>query len=229
MMKGTFSGEFLSLVDINMRKFGMSLEKAIFDSKVGAINYFPSPVIESSMKVLLESSKKGPKSASSALINVSEYIKDIHRVNERLRDLMADIVSDMKQQVGILAPAIAGIVVGITSMIIGILGKLTEQIANISALSSDSSVPSGLLSLFGDGIPTYYFQIIIGVYIIQVIYIMTLLINGIESGSDKLSERYLVGTNLIRSTIVYVVIALSITIVFNAIASSIIGGITTVT
>ncbi|MAG16344.1 hypothetical protein CMO88_04750 [Candidatus Woesearchaeota archaeon] len=226
MMQGTVSGEFFSLVNMNMRKFGMNFERAVFDSKAGAINYFPSPVIESAMKVLLESSKKGPKSASSALINISEYIKDIHRVNERLRDLMADIISDMKQQVGILAPAIAGIVVGITSMIIGILGQLTEQIANISTLSEDASVPSGLLSLFGDGIPTYYFQIIIGVYIVQVIYIMTLLINGIESGSDKLSERYLVGTNLIRSTFVYVVIALTITIVFNAIASSIIGGIT---
>jgi len=227
MMKGSTSGEFFSFVSTNMRKGGMDLQRAIFDPKRGAINFFPSPVIESAMKVLLESSKKGPKSASSALINVSEYIKDIHRVNERLRDLMADIISDMKQQVSILAPAIAGIVVGITSMIVGILGSLTEQIANISALSADNSVPTGLLSLFGDGVPTYYLQIIIGVYIIEVIYIMSILINGIESGSDKLSERYTVGNNLMKSTIVYVFIALAITIVFNAIASSIIGGIAT--
>ncbi|MBI2663955.1 hypothetical protein HYX10_01285 [Candidatus Woesearchaeota archaeon] len=226
MMKGTASGQFFQLISVNLSQYGMSLERAIFDPKAGAINYFPSPVIQSSMKVLMESAKKGPKSASSALINVSEYIKDIHRVNERLRDLMADIISDMKQQVSILAPAIAGIVVGITSMIIGILSQLTEQIANISALSSDSSVPAGLLTLFGEGIPTYYFQVIIGIYIVEVIYIMTILINGIESGSDKLSERYLVGVNLIKSTAVYVIIALSITIVFNAIASSIVGGIT---
>ena len=54
---------------------------------------------------------------------------------------------------------------------------------------------------------------------------MTILINGIESGSDKLSERYMLGTNLTRSTIVYAIIALSITIVFNAIASSIVSSI----
>src|SRR3989338_11155867 len=43
MMKGTASGEFFSLLSVNMRKFGMSLEKAIFDPHAGAINYFPSP------------------------------------------------------------------------------------------------------------------------------------------------------------------------------------------
>ncbi len=227
MMKQTTSGEFFSLVSVNMRKSGMSLEKAIFDPNTGAINYFPSPIIESSMKVLMESAKRGPKSASTTLINVSEYIKDIHRVNERLRDLMADIISDMKQQVSILAPALAGIVVGITSMIIGILNSLSDQMTNISAISADGTIPPGFLDLFGEGIPTYYFQIIIGVYIVEVIYIMILLINGVESGSDKLSERYLLGSNLIKSTIVYTIIALAIMVVFNAIASSIITGIAT--
>ncbi len=225
MMKQTTSGEFFGLVSVNMRKFGMSLERAIFDKNAGAINYFPSPIIESSMKVLMESARKGPKSASTTLINISEYIKDIHRVNERLRDLMADIISDMKQQVSILAPALAGIVVGITSMIIGILSSLSEQMANISAISADNTIPPDILNLFGEGIPTYYFQIIIGVYVVEVIYIMTLLINGVESGSDRLSERYLLGSNLIKSTIVYTIIALAIMVVFNAIAASIITGI----
>ena len=227
-MKGMASGEFFKLVSNNITKLGMDIEKAIFDKKNGAINYFPSPTIESSMKILMESSKKGPKSTSSALINVSEYIKDIERVNERLQDLMADIISDLKQQVGILAPAIAAIVVGITSMIISILGSLGQQIEKITESGSIEQAPTAnLLDLFGQGIPTYHFQIIIGLYIVQIVYIMTLLINGIESGSDKLSERYLLGTNLMRGTIVYTIIAVTITIIFNAIASSVVSGIAT--
>ena len=226
MMKGTSSADFFRLINNNITNRGMSFERAVFDPKNGAIAHFPSPVIESAMKILMESSRKGPKSASSALINVSEYIKDIHRVNQRLQDLMADIISDMKQQVGILAPAIAAIVVGITSMIIGILGSLSDQIKEISAVSDAGQVPSGLLDLFGEGIPTYYFQIIIGIYVLQIIYIMSLLITGVESGSDKLSERYTLGTNLFRGTILYTLIALTMTVVFNAIASSIVGSIT---
>ena len=228
LMKGSFSAEFFTIVSFNMRQFGMDMEKAIFEPKRGAISYFPSRTIESIMKVLLESSRKGPQSASLALINISEYMKNIHRVNERLRDLMADIISDVKQQVSVLAPAIAGIVVGVTSMIIGILGQLREQGKTIAELpiegGGESGIP-GFLDQFGLGIPTYYFQIIIGVYIVQAIYVMSILINDIEYGSDKLSERYTAGNNMIRSTIVYVVITLIIMLVFNALSSSILGSL----
>ena len=56
---------------------------------------------------------------------------------------------------------------------------------------------------------------------------MSILINDVESGSDKLSERYMAGTNMIKSTIVYVIITLVIMIVFNALSSSIIGSLET--
>ena len=226
MMPGTRSGEFFDIVTQKVVRQGMSVEQAIFSPKTGALLAFPSPLIESSMKVLIESARKGPRVASSAMINVSQYIKDIHRVDERLRDLMADIISDMKQQVGVLAPAIAGIVVGITAMIVTIIGRLSEQLTAITEFSgSPGDVPVGLLNLFGNGIPTYFFQAIIGLYIVEVTIILTILINGIENGSDKVSERYVLGSNLIRGTIIYAVVAFTITMLFNIIAASIIGGI----
>ncbi len=227
MMAGTKSGEFFGLVSQRIVRQGMPVEQAIFDPKRGALLEFPSPLIESSMKVLTESSKKGPMAASAAMINVSQYIKDIHRVDERVKDLMADIISDMKQQVGILAPAIAGIVVGITSMIITIIGRLSEQLTAISDFSGASStaIPAGLLNLFGSGVPTYFFQIIIGLYIIEVTIILTILINGIENGSHKVAERFMLGSNLIQGTLIYGIVAFAITMLFNIIAASIIGGI----
>ncbi|MBI2142331.1 hypothetical protein HYU15_02470, partial [Candidatus Woesearchaeota archaeon] len=154
--KGAATGDFFALVSTNIRSLGMGLKQAIFDPEKGALTYFPSTIIESTMKVLIESSRKGPRIASEAIINVSEYIKQIHRVNERLKDLMADIISDMKQQTHILAPAIAGIVVGITSMIVTILGRLSQNLTAITASggAETSSSYQGLLTLFGEGIPT---------------------------------------------------------------------------
>ncbi|MFH1181375.1 MAG: hypothetical protein V1702_00280 [Candidatus Woesearchaeota archaeon] len=229
--KGTQAGTFFSLVDFNMRNRGVDLEDAIFNPKYGAILSFPSNVIVSSMKVLVESSKKGPKIAAQAMINVSEYIKDIHRVDERLKDLMADIVSDMKQQVKILAPAIAGIVVGITSMIVSILGRLTDQISAISSSSgaTGASVPAGLITLFGDGVPTYFFQAIVGLYIVQIVYIMTTMLNGVENGADKLAERYQLGQSLINTTLIYVAIAFFVIVMFTVIATSVLSGISPTT
>jgi hypothetical protein len=230
IMEGTLSGQFFELVSNNISRLGLNIEQAIFDEKKGALIYYPSNLIESSMKVLVESSKKGPLIASHAVINISEYIKQIHRVDERLKDLMADIVSDMKSQVRFLTPAIAGIVVGITSMITQILGSLSMKLSELSDQASDAGngiAGSSLLGMFGTGISTYYFQIIVGLYVVQITFILTTLLNGIENGSDKLSERYLLGNNLIKTTLTYLAITVCVSILFNVVAGSILASFQT--
>ncbi|MEK6828377.1 MAG: hypothetical protein AABX78_03430, partial [Nanoarchaeota archaeon] len=214
---------FFKLVSLNIRRLGMSIEKAIFDPLHGALVSFPSNLIESSMKVLTQAVKKGPLIAAQALTNVARYIKEIHKVNERLKDLMADIISSMKSQIKFLTPAIAGVVIGITSMITSILGKLSGQLQQVTSSvgGTDSTAPVGVLGLFGDGIPTYYFQLIVGIYVVQITFILTVIANGVENGSDKLNERYQLGNNLIRSTILYVFISGAVMLMFNIIAGRI--------
>jgi hypothetical protein len=220
VMEGTVSGSFFNLVSANIRKLGMSVKKAIFDPVYGALISFPSNLIESSMKVLVQSIKKGPTIAAQALTNVSRYIKEIHSVNERLKDLMADIISSMNSQIKFMTPAIAGIVIGITSMVTTILGKLGSQLQSVTS-GAEGAQSAGLIGLFGDGIPTYFFQIAVGIYVVQITYILTILVNGIENGSDKLNEKYQLGVNMIRSTILYCVVSLIVMVLFNLIASQI--------
>ena len=223
VMEGTISGSFFQLVSLNIRRLGMNIDRAIFDPQHGALVSFPSNLIESSMKVLTQAIKKGPLIAAQALTNVSRYIKEIHKVNERLNDLMADIISSMKSQISFLTPAIAGVVVGITSMITSILGKLGGQLKDVTAQSGTeaSGGSAGILGLFGDGIPTFYFQLIVGIYVVQITYILTIISNGVENGSDKLNERFQLGNNLIRSTVLYVVISAIVMILCNFIAGTI--------
>ncbi len=222
-MEGTISGNFFRLVSMNQRRMGMGIEDAIFDPKHGALVQFPSSMIESSMKVLTQSIKKGPRIAAQALTNVSRYIKEIHKVDERLKDIMADIISSMKSQISFLAPAIAGVVIGITSMVTTILSKLGQQLKEVTtSVGTDAAVaPTGLINIFGDGIPTFHFQIIVGIYVVQIVYILTIMANGIENGADKLNEEYLLGVNMIRSTLLYIFIALAVMIAFNMIAGKI--------
>jgi hypothetical protein len=220
LMKDTVSGKFFELVATNITKQGMGIKEAIFNRKTGAIIFFPSEVIRSSMKVLIESVKKGPKIAAHALLNIARYIKEIHRVDERLKDLLADIISDIKSQISFMAPAIAGIVIGITSMITYILSTLATNIQQMGTTGMGERI-SQVAKLFGDGIPTYYFQLVVGVYVFQIIYILTILSNGIENGEDKLQEKYSLGRNLVRNTTLYVVIALIVMLIFNFIASQI--------
>ena len=226
-MEGSTSGNFFKLVSSNITRLGMGVDQAIFDPQYGALVFYPSNLIRSSMKVLAESSKKGPRIAAQALINVSRYIKEIHRVNERLKDLMADIVGSMKSQISFLTPVISGIVVGITSMITTILGKLTGQLQNIQsgAGAEGAGGNMALLTMFGDSVPTYYFQIMVGFYVVQIIYILSVMTNGIENGSDSLNENFMVGNNLVKSSMMYIIICAIIVLLFNLLATTILKSI----
>jgi len=222
-MEGSTSGDFFTIAEQNMLRLGMGLEQALFDPEVGAVRQFPSEVVESSMKVLTESSKRGPNIAAQALLSMSRYIKEIHRVEERLKDLMAEIVGSMKGQVAFLTPAIAGIVVGITSMISTVLTRLSGQLSELTSGSGATGM-GGMVDIFGIGIPTFYFQAIVGIYVVQLAYILTVLANGIENGVDILGEREALGKALIRSTLLYCFIAGLVMTMFNVFASSIMKG-----
>ncbi|MBI2658484.1 hypothetical protein HYX05_00060 [Candidatus Woesearchaeota archaeon] len=108
-------------------------------------------------------------------------------------------------------------------MITSILGKLGGQLQQVttSVGGTDAAAPIGVLGLFGDGIPTYYFQLIVGIYVVQITFILTVIANGVENGSDKLNERYQLGNNLIRSTILYVFISGAVMLMFNIVAGRI--------
>ena len=224
--KGTAAGNFFSMVTMNIRKLGMGVQQALFDPKRGAVISFPSPLISSSMRILSESVKKGPLVASQAMLNIARYVKEIHKVDERLRDLMAEILGDMKSQIAFLTPVIASIVIAITTMIATIMGSLTDRLKNVADAAGGASGTAGgtlgILSLFGDGIPPYFFQIIIGVYVFELVYLLTIISNNLENGDDLLEEQYRLGNNLVKSTLKFVVISTVLILVFSLIASSIV-------
>lgn len=231
-MEGTPSGKFFRTVDANIRNLGMDIEQAIFNEKNGAILSYPSPLIESSMEVLLESSRKGPGIVSQSLISISTYVDRTHKVAERLKDLLTEVISSMKSQISFLTPAIAGIVVGISAMIVNIIVVLNQQITSSSfALDPGTAAATtggltGIIELFNVGavIPTYFFQLVVGIYVVQLAYILTVLQNSIENGVDKVNEEHLLGKNLTKSFLLYAIISIIVTLLFSSLAQGLLLG-----
>lgn len=227
---GTPTGRFFRIVSLNLRKLGMSVKSAIFDKEQGAILNYPSALIESSMKVLVEAAKKGPRVVAKSLITISNYVREIHRVNERLKDLLADIISSMKSQIAFLTPMIAGIVVGVSSMVVTIINQLSASFSGMEAGGAgDVTAGFGVGGLtqiteilnIKDVIPSYYFQLIVGIYLVEIVVILTLLANGIERGEDKITARYNLSKNLIISTLLYTILSFICILIFNVLASGI--------
>jgi Flp pilus assembly protein TadB len=219
-LRGTPTGEFFKIVDRNIRSLGMDITQAVFDSKVGAINSFPSSLIESSMKVLIETSKKGPLVASKALMSISIYLDRINKVNERLKDLLAEIVGSMRAQISFLSPVISGIVVGIGSMITAIIGGLGTALESTQGGDEFSGGASSLTEIFSveELIPPFFFQIVVSIYLIQIVYILSIMSNGIEAGVDKLNEEHILGKNLYKSVLFYLIVTSITVVAFNFLA-----------
>ncbi len=224
--RGLMTAEFFQRVNYNLKQMGMGLEKAIFDSRRGALIYYPSDLIATSMRVLIESAKKGLKVAAMSLMNISQYIKNIQKITIRLKDMLAEIASDMKSNMTFLAPLLSGIVVGLATMIAAILNKL-----NLAAIGGDTAGLlggnlEGVLDIFNlsSMIPPYYLQIIVGIYLIQIIFILTGSLVTIDSGEDKLEKTHKTGINLKKGIMLYFITALITTIVLFVLTNLVLTG-----
>ena len=209
-LRGTPTAEFFSIVNSNIQSVGMSVEEAIFNQQRGAIIYFPSSLIRTSMRILVESVKKGLNVAARALMSISEYVKNIHKVNERLRDLLADVVSGMKSNMTFLAPVLAGIVVGLASMITLIVNKLQTMMVSGAVSTDQLGTFAGVADILKIEamIPPYWLQLAVGIYLIEIIFILTRTLVSVESGVDTLSEQYEISKNLSSAMGLYIIISL---------------------
>ncbi len=218
---------FFSVIVDNITKLGASLKDAIFNERFGAIALYPSGIIKSTMSLLVEGAKKSPEVAGRSLITISTYLKTVHSVTERLKDLLADTVSAMQSQVKIFVPVISGIVVGLATLTVGILRNLSTQLQTIApgGAGADASTAqvsqTGLLDIFQTkfATPPYLFQIIVGMYVIQITYLLTFLLSGIINGHDEMEKRFMLAKNLIFATLFYALISVVVVVLFNALVA----------
>ncbi|MCK4649766.1 hypothetical protein KAT36_00900 [Candidatus Pacearchaeota archaeon] len=230
-VKGTATEGFFRIVNENIGQLGMSLERALFDPKRGAVVFYPSQLIATSMKILVESVKKGLQVAARSLMSISDYVKNIKKINDRLNDLLADIISDMKSNMTFLAPLLSGIIVGLAGMITTILGTLHEMFSS-GVLTGEGILAAGgvagILSIFDvtKMIPTYWLQIAVGIYLIEVVFILTSTLVTIKSGRDPLQATAETGKNLKVSMILYLVVAMGSIIGLTVIGAVALAGLT---
>ena len=88
--------------------------------------------------------------------------------------------------------------------------------------------PSRLITIFDINkmIPPYYLQIAIGIYIVQIIFILTRVLVTIDSGEDELKRTYDISKNLKRGITLYFVIALIAIIALSLLSVVALSGMT---
>ncbi|MDI6807205.1 MAG: hypothetical protein QMD14_05390 [Candidatus Aenigmarchaeota archaeon] len=208
--------KFLHEITHNIRSLHMTFEQAVFDKTRGAINFYPSTMLAAIMKAITEIYRKGTEIVSKSMMAVSMFLKNIHSVEEDLKTMLSEVTSSMHLQTILLAPLSAGVVVALAALItemilvLGGAAKLYEGIGGYGALSTAGS---GILTGFINTekiIPVHFFQIIVGIYLIEIVILMSIFISRIENGEENILKFRLIARRVLFAMVVYVIITVGI-------------------
>ena len=208
----TISGLF-SITLRNIRNLGMTFREALFNEEWGAVRYYPSRLVKNIMYMVVDIAKKGVKYAAEGMLTVSKYLRNIRETQEYVRDLLQESVSSMTFQAYLLTPLVTGLIVSMAKIIIDVLSILGKR---LQSLSTGGSLPidmSGGL-LIGPGatssaVSPEIFQLIIGIYLIEIIIVLAIFLTKITQGENKVYQWYTSGKMLVVAVSMYFFIAIA--------------------
>lgn len=212
----------------NIRNLGMTFEQALFDKEYGAIRYYPSKLIKNIMYAVIDTAKRGVTYASESMLRIAKYLKNVRETQEYLRDLLADTVSSMNFQAYFLSPIITGLIVSMADVIIKVLSKLGSYLEGMGLEQLGMGGGVGIANIFGNmesSIAPELFQLIVGIYLIEVVIILSMFTTRINYGENKIFQWSNVGRTLLIGIIIYVLVALGASAMFGNMIKSALEGI----
>jgi hypothetical protein len=219
-LSGLSISNFFEKTVYNIKVFGATLVKALFDPNIGSVHSYPSKMIKCVMKVLSDSAKKSAASASKVAIWISNHLKLMHATEQDIKDVTEETVSSIKIECYILAPLTCGVIVAFSSLVMdlmvtlgGLFKAFTEGFSGVAG-----AFATGALSVFqniNQVISPEYFQIIVGIYMIEIIYLLSMFQSKLENGEDKHARNLLASKYLLVGCLVYTVVIIVTTLVFS--------------
>ncbi len=202
----------------NINRMSMTFKQALFDKNYGALRYYPSALVGTVMKAISESIEKGTKAASMSMLTISRYLRDIHSTQERIENLLSSIISSLKFQAFVLVPVMSAVVVAVAQLMIQILINLGAQFTKLQATMPQGAGGLNPAAIFGDMtkvVPPEIMQLIIGIYVIEILTIMGIFITRIEFGNDQTEERDTIWRLLLFGTVIYIIVLVIVMAVFS--------------
>ncbi len=211
----------------NIHRMGMTFEESLFDDQYGAVHEFPSQLISTVMRAIIRSSEKGNKMASQAMLTISRYLENIHETQEKLNDLMEDTTTTIQMLAYMLAPVVSGVAVGMSQTIItsmfGLSSSFQEANAGIGSGGGPAGAPGGggvssfggILGNLDEAIPPELLQLVVGLYLIQLLYLLGTFYMKITKGENETYRNMFIGKVMIAGLMFYTMTLLIVSLMFG--------------
>ncbi len=211
-IEGNPISDFFKIILRNIREFGMTLEKAVFDPKQGAINEYPSDLIESIMKIVVEMSRRGVKSTAMTMMVISKYLKSMHQTEEYMKETLSETTSSLKFQAWGLAPLTAGIVVALSGVMMRILRDMEQIFGSLESYLNSAGEGTGTaISPFVEldkVISPEIFQFVVGTYLLEIIVIISIFYISLTKGEEWISKQSFTGQMIFAGFVIYLIVVI---------------------
>jgi hypothetical protein len=215
---------FFQKLFYNIKTFGMTFKRALFDPKEGVAKYYPSVLIEDIMKILSNASEKSSILLGTISKTIAKYLEDIFTIEARIRDILEETRSSIRLQASFVIPMILGIIGAMGIFILNMLRILAESLSKIQQqfgivlFKEAGNAFVGFMNYLGieftKVVPMTVLQAVVGIYTVEVVTLFTMLLSGIENGFDKVARDWEIARTLAKAILIYGMVNLVALIMF---------------
>jgi len=210
-LKGSKMGEVFSQTSFNLLSMRMNTGDALFDKKFGSLKHVYSDRIRAIMRLFVEGVKKSYIAAGIAIVKIADHLKQLQDVEKNIRNALGVLTSTLRSTATIFAPMIAGVTLGITNLISNVLSSIDFELLN----KETSQSLFGSMDFSFENVPPEYFVFVVGIYIIQLVFLLTRFANGIDEGDDKIQFMYSLGQSLPTAVAFFSIVTIFSMIMFQ--------------
>ena len=192
-MQGSKIAGVFGKTGYNLTAMHSNLRDAMFNSEYGSLNYVYSDRVKAIMRLFVEGIQKSQKAVSISIIRIADHLKELQAVEKKIKDMLFTLTSTLRSTVAVFAPLIGGITLAITKLISNVLSGLSSKLSSFDLSSSAVSLPGVSDSFTIENIRPEYFVLVIGIYILELIFLLVRFTNGIDDGDDKAMYMYSLG------------------------------------
>jgi len=224
---------FFERLYANMKNFGMTFKRSLFDKEYGLLKFYPSVLIEEVMRILADASEKSAVLLGTISKTIASYLENVYAIEAKIRELLEETRSSIRLQASFVVPMVTGIIGALGIFILNMLRILAEKLADIERnlgmafLAGNTGSAGGksfldmLVGNFTNIVPMTVLQAIIGIYTVEVVALFAMLLSGIENGFDNTARDWEIAQNLMKAITVYGVVNLFALIIFRGLTMTI--------
>ncbi len=179
-MEGSRSGDLFRKVVSTLKIKNLSMKEALFGDE-GILTDFPSQIVKTTMKTVVEITEKDPEEAGKTIIKIAEYQQDLRDMEHEVKNQLSKSVEMMKATTMIFAPIIMGIVASLYFM-------LEDVFAGLGTMDMISPV---------------WFTAVLGVYLMMMAAIITYFTKSIENDLDMIEFKYTLGITMVINITIF--------------------------